>query len=470
MSILKKIQEAIEASRTVADLTISEDPGCLSISGSMSNTVLASWQKVLDHKCLWLELNFIDDSDDPIEPKDGKQGEWFRLTLTFASSTTTPHIFTSEGWRSLLLNEEVLSAAKIIRLGFIENEFKTKAFNIEPWLDDSLTVDVQEAKNISEVSPRRQVRCQSPDLLAPIRIEPWVLVGSLPVNCPATKIWQEVSVEMIAKSLTNELYKDGNVAKVVLSGQPTRKLEFGIFQPNNIPFKILQEAAAWVYLEGEDVEVRHTFLSSELSRAWSPNVSFCEGIPKRLASALDSARLLYKAHLRSGSKDIIKALADLRKTLADEVQKLLQQSKDLSSAVWRDVAIAIGVIGVRFAMEGAKANQVTDNFTVIYFMVALYIFVSYTITVTTNKRFLKIVEDSRQSWRTKLYAFLDDNDYQALAETPLSDAVSAYKNTQKQTTRVVFVVVIALMAIAASEQQWIGVGQLIDLIKNAFNH
>jgi hypothetical protein len=469
MSILKKVHEAIEASRIVADSNISEDPGCLSISGRISDAVLSAWQKVTEHKCSWLKLNFIDDSDDPIEPKDGIEGERFRLRLIFKSPITAPHIFTPEGWRSLLLDEETLIHAQTIRLAFIETGFDTKAFSVEPWLDDPIAVDTEVKKNVSDISPRRQVRCQSPLLLAPIRIEPWILVGSISKHCSAISIWQEISAQMIAMSLTNELYKDGEVSKAILSGQPPRKLDLGIFQPNNTPFNALQEAATWVYLEGEDVEVRHTFLSSELARAWTPNIPFCEGLAARLAGALDSARLIYKAHLRSGSKDIIKALADLRKTLTDEVQKLLQQSRDLSSAVWRDVVIAIGVVGVRFAMDSVKANQVTHGFALIYFAVALYISVSYAITVATNTRFLDIVEASRQSWRTKLYAFLDDNDYQTLAENPLSDAVLAYRNTQRQTTRVVLAVVCSLIVIAAVELQWIKAEQLIEFIERIYS-
>lgn len=469
MSILKKVLEAIEASRTDIDSNISEDPGCLSISGRMSNSGLSVWQEVIDHHCSWFALTFIDESDDPIEPKEGREGERFRLSLTFESPITTPHIFTPEGWGSLLTDEKSLSHAQTIRLAFIETGFNTKAFNVEPWLNDPTAVDPQTESNVSNISPRRQVRSQSPLLLAPARIEPWILAIPVTEQNPAINIWQKVSAQMIARSLTNELYKDADIAKVILSGQPPRKLELGIFQSGNFPFNALQEAATWVYLEGEDVEVRHTFLSSELARAWSSNVSFCEGLAERLASALDSARLLYKAHLRSGSKDIIKALADLRKTLSDEVQKLLQQSKDLSSAVWRDVAIALGVVGVRFAMDSVKANQVTSDFTLIYVGVALYICVSYWITVTTNTRFLSIVEASRQSWRTKLYAFLDDNDYQTLAENPLSDAVLAYRNTQRQTTRVVLAVVCVLIVIAAVELQWIKAEQLIEFIKRIYS-
>lgn len=465
MSILRKIHEAIEASRNSADFNISEDPGHLWLAGRLSCAAMSAWQAVQDEPCIWLTFECIDESQDCIKPKEGQEGEKYRISLRFTSPDTTPHILTPEGWRSFLFNERTLSSARVVRLAFINTGFETRAFSVEPWVNVPFAVDLQDQKRINDTGPRRQVRCQTPDLMAPIRIEPWILVGSAPDNCQAIIIWQKVSAQMIAKSLPNELYKESDVPKVGLYGQPPRRLDFGSFELNEILFKALQEAAAWLYLEGDDVEVRHTFLSAELARAWTPGISFCAGLSSRLSGALDSARLVYKAHLRAGSKDIIKALADLRKTLSDEVQKLLQQSRDLSGAVWRDVAIAIGVLGIRIAMDSVKASSTTFGFAIIYFLVAVYICVSYRISIATNNKFLDIVETARKSWRTKLYAFLDDDDYQTLADKPLTDAVTAYRNTQTRTTIVVVVVSFLLLIGVLFEMQWIEMGRLIEIIK-----
>jgi hypothetical protein len=469
MSTLKKVHEAIEASRAATDFNISEDPGHLWIGGTMPRAALSAWQAVVDDQCSWLTLECKDEAQDTIEPRDGREGEKQRLSLRFQSPDTSPHLFSPEGWRSFLQKDLGISSARTIKLAFIKNGFNTRAFSIEPWINSPTPAETQDQERISNAGPRRQVRCQSPDLMAPAQIEPWILAGPAPDHCEAVTIWQGVAAQMIAKSLPNELYKDNDgISKVVLSGQPSRRLDLGAFQTHKVPFQALQEAANWVYLEGDDVEVRHTFLSAELARAWTPDDSFCAGLESRLASALDSARLVYKAHLRSGSKDTLKALADLRKTLADEVQKLLQQARDLSSAVWRDVAIAIGVVGIRVAMDGAKADKITLGFAMIYLLVAIYIGASYAIIIVTNQRFLDIIETSRKTWRTKLYAFLDNDDYQTLADKPLTDAVTAYRNTKKLTTIVVLVVIFLLMTGVAFEMHWIEAGRLIEFIKSTF--
>ena len=466
MSILRKILEAIEASRSIAGLAVNEEPGHLQISGKMTHAALIAWQAVFDDKCAWLKFDCKDEAHDSIEPRNALQGENQRLSIIFESPVNTSHLFTPEGWRIFLYNEQVMSTVRIVKLAFINSRFETRAFSVEPWIGTPSSVEPQYRNCISDNGPRRQVRCQSPDLMAPARIEPWILSSSVPDNCKAIIVWNKIAAEMIAKSLPNELYKENNVSKVCLIGQPPRRIKLGEFNNYDIPIKLLQEAASWLYLEGDDVEVRHTFLTAELARAWTLNVSFCDGLNSRLAGALDSARLVYKAHLRSGSKDIIKALADLRKTLSDEVQKLLQQSRDLSASVWRDVAIAIGILAIRLAMDSVKAGGMTLGFAAIYFLVAVYIIASYRISISTNNKFLDIVETARVSWRTKLYAFLDDDDYQILADKPLTDAVKAYRTTQTRTTVVVVTVVLLLCFGIAVESQWLDMGLVIQGIKD----
>lgn len=467
MSILKKIHEAIEVSRLADDFTISEDPGSLQISGAMPLSALSAWQSVIDEPCAWLTLECIDATHDRIAPRDGVSGERHRVNLKFTSPPTTPHLFTPEGWRILLHNDQAISSATSVRLAFIDIGFQTRAFEVEPWVDVPKTIECPRRNRKLDAGPRRQVRCHSPELMAPISLEPWINAGIAPDNGQAVEIWRDVAAQMIVRSLPNDLYREGEIFKVGLSGQPPRRLDLGLFRSNEIQFKILQEAATWLYLEGDDIDVRHTFLSAELAREWAPDVTFYAGLASRLPRALESARLVYKAHLRSGSKDTLKALADLRKVLSEEVQKLLQQSRDLSSAVWRDVAIAIGVLAVRFAMDGIRASQVTTEFGAIYCLVALYIGVSYAITVSTNNKFLAIVETSRRSWRTKLYSFLDDDDYKILADKPLGDAIAAYRTTQWITTLVVLVVVLALLAGATHEIKWSSYEPLVECLVNA---
>ncbi|CAO4176265.1 hypothetical protein [Methylorubrum aminovorans] len=120
---------------------------------------------------------------------------------------------------------------------------------------------------------------------------------------------------MVVRSLPTELYRDGSASRVALAGRPSRRIDLGEAPAGDPAFAVLQRAARWTYLEGTDIEVRHTLLTAELAREWKPERPFGDGLAERLEPALDLASLVYKAHLRSGSKDTLKALADLRKTL-----------------------------------------------------------------------------------------------------------------------------------------------------------
>ena len=462
MSLSTTVHAAVEASRSSDGVLISEDPGNLHVSGKLSREALEAWQAVWDLSAPWLTATCVDSFGDYIVPSSVHDDE-VRINLTFAPSAGAPHLFTEEGWRSLLFDEGALASAVSIFLAFDSVRFETLAFNVAQWVADP--IDVEPRSGTSDVNPRRYVRCQATDFMAPRSIAPWMCKVPPVKAGVAWHLWQSVMAVMIARSLPNELYKDVEVTRVILSGQPPRSLDFGSFPKDGPNYDLLQEAAKWVYLEGSDIEVRHTFFSAELAREWPSQLTFCEGITGKAVQGLESAKLLYKAHLRSGSKDTLKSLADLRKTLADEVQKMMQQAKDLSSGVWKDVSIAIGVVAIRLALDSTKIATSAKAFSAIYIVVAIYILVSYYISLATNSRFLEIVNNSRSSWRNKLYGFLEDADYTALAEMPLADAFGAYNATRRQTTIVVCLVVLALTTASLIELEILPVEALLSEIK-----
>ncbi len=454
MSIPRTVHEAVEASRRAPDFVVNEDAGRLTVAGTLSREALAAWQAVADANAPWLTLDCFDGSDDVVAPREVQEDDRVRMTLTYTPRQGAEHLFTLEGWRSLLLDSDRACRASVVRLAFLgrADGFRTRGHDVEAWTDFPAGASLPDAR--SEAGPRRVVRSQSPELMAPPRIDPYV-AASGKVEGPAAVAWREAAGRMIALSLPNELYRDGSANMILLAGQPPRRLDLGDAGTGVNGFDAQQAAASWVYLEGADVEVRHTFLSAELSREWTAGESFRTGLPKRVEPALDSARLLYKAHLRAGSKDTLKALSDLRKTLSDEVQKLLQQSRDLSAAVWRDVSVAIGVLVVRLAIDGAKGGAGGAGFAWLYAVVAAYVGISYGVSLSTNRKFLGVVERSRSAWRTKLYGFLDDADYKALADEPLAEALTAYRRAEGRTTAIVAVVVVVMLVASAMEAGWV---------------
>ncbi|MGU3452412.1 hypothetical protein [Methylobacterium sp. 391_Methyba4] len=468
MSTSISVHSAVEASRSAPDFTVNEDAGRLVVTGTFSPGALVAWQRVFDDAPVWLSVRCVDGSQDEVNPGTVQVGERVRVTLAFVPTPGSTHLFTVEGWRSFLLDDARVRNSTSVRLAFAaaEDVFSTRAFPVDRWVGEPVASEPPESSEPrTEVGPRRVVRSQSPDLMAPSRIEPFITSGE-PAPGPAFAAWREVAAAMIARALPNELYRDGTEGWLILSGQPPRKLVLGSGTVTDVGFRALLSAASWVYLEGTDVEVRHTFLTAELAREWTFGESFRDGLPTRLPPALDSARLLYKAHLRSSSKDTLKALADLRKTLAEEVQKLLQQSRDLSTAVWRDIAVAVGVMVVRLAVDSTKSAAAGKGFAWVFLMVALYVAASFRMSVGTNRRFLDIVEQSRAAWRTKLYGFLDDADYGTLADRPVTEALAAYRRTENRSTVFVVVVCFALMAGAAVEGGWIDLDAIWTVVRD----
>lgn len=463
MSTLQSIRDAIEASRSSDDFKASEDPGKLVVSGSFSRAALDHWQIVEDSRPSWLRINCIDSSEDSVSPRDAQDGEQVRISLNFDNVSGTVCLFSQDGWKSFLLSEQGPYIVRTVRLAFADWNFKTRGFDVEPWVEDDIGQPAKIAK--FEVGPRRIVRSQSASFMAPVSIEPWLLVNCEHESDLGFLIWKEVASDMLARSFPNELFCDGETQCVTLLGQPQRKLNFGhTTSRTSIPFEWMQLAAKWIYYDGSDNEVRHTFLSSELGRDWPTGASFSDGLSTKLSGALDAANLMYKAHLRSGIKDTLKALADLRKTLADDVQKLLQQAKDLSASVWRDIAVAVGVLAIRFALDGAKSAESSSAFGWIYILVAAYILISYLISVSTNLYFILILKNTQIAWRTKLYAFLDDGDYTALAQKPLTEALDAYSRTQRWTSLVVVLVVFGMVWAAVIE--WYSLAQVANFTRN----
>lgn len=263
-------------------------------------------------------------------------------------------------------------------------------------------------------------------------------------------LWRDMAADALRRSLVNEIYDVDGATRVVLAGSPTRRLDLGGAPATAPTFAELQQTARWVFVEGQDVELRHTLLTGELAREWRDEQPFAVGLTDRLPVALESAGLAYRAHVQQGSRETIKSLSDLRKTLADEIGKVTQQTRDLSSGLWRDVAVAIVTVAFRLSMDATKSTA-TPVYAVVLMLVAAYIVVSQVVTVKSSRAFLKVAADARSQWRQKGYAYLSNVEFDALAGTPLAEARRIYDRVEAAANWVAGVVVVGLVIFAAWE-------------------
>ncbi|ENY4946531.1 hypothetical protein [Citrobacter farmeri] len=453
-SILEKIGKAINCSRRASDLVITEDQQAtarkLFISGTMDNDALQLWGEVIDADAENLRITFVDESRDDIHPAQGIPNQKHFITIISDEVPGILRLFTQEGWRTFLLGDPGLRQYHLICALFVSEEFETQQWKVVPW---KKMYQVRAEINIPPQTPsvtKSIIRCFSTEFLPPDTIAPWILVSGDTITNEPIKLWSLLACRELLKCFVNELFA-AEIKKVGLSGKPPRKIPFGEEHAALPAFDVIQETAKWIFLEGNETELKHTFLSSELAREWPEGVTFCEGIVYRLPPALESARLLYKAHIRTGGKDTLKSLGDLRKSLTEDTQKILQQSRDLSAALWKDMALVISTLVLRYSLEALKASGPQKVYALAFCALALYIAISYGMSVYINRNALSLLEKNRTTWRSKLYGFLDEQDYQELAGFPVNAAMRSYRRVERITSAIVLILITLLLAAAASE-------------------
>lgn len=456
ISILEKIGKAIDRSRRASDLVITEDQQATSrklfISGTMDSDTLQLWGEVIDADAENLRIAFFDESRDNIHPRQGVPDQKHFITIISDEVPGILRLFTLEGWRTFLLQDPRLRQYRCICALFVSESFETQQWKVVPWkqmLPEESETDVP--AGTASVT-KSIIRCFSTDFLPPDTIAPWLLVSGDKITDVPMKIWTSLACRELLKCFVNELFA-AEIKTVGLSGKPPRKIPFGEEHAALSAFDVIQETAKWIFLEGNETELKHTFLSSELAREWPEGVTFCEGIVYRLPPALESARLLYKAHIRAGGKDTLKSLGDLRKSLTEDTQKILQQSRDLSSALWKDMALVISTLVLRYSLEALNASGQQKVYALTFCALALYIAISYGMSVYINRHALSLLEKNRTTWRSKLYGFLDEQDYQELAGLPINAAMRSYHRVEGMTSAIMLIL-ITLLLTAASGEFW----------------
>lgn len=444
------VSAALEASGA---LDVGETLGSLTVAGTPDEAALSAWRAVAvdcaHHGCRLTCRDDLGDAHD-LTTADLTElaGEPLRITLEIQQPANAIRVATSHGLRRALGAVDTLPNVSEIRLLGLGVPILTLGVNIVAWGAGDLDAAPRPAS--AYPSPRRFARTIAGDGRAPAEIGSWLLDGDPDRHDEPFLLWRALAADAIRRSLVSEIYDVDGATRVVLAGSPTRRLDLGDGDETVESFAALQEAARWLFAEGRDVELRHTLLAGELAREWRDEQPFAAGLPGRLPVALESAGLAYRAHVQQGSRETIKSLSDLRKTLAEEIGKVTQQTRDLTSGLWRDVAVAIVAVAFRLSMDATKTTA-TPVYSIVLLLVAAYIVVSQVIAVHSSRAFLKVSADARANWRHKGYAYLSDAEFDALAGTPLAESRRIYDRVETTANWVAGLVAAGLVTFAAWE-------------------
>lgn len=416
--------------------TIDESVDRLSVSGRFDAPLLVQWSAIASEiNAAGLgSLKALDSISDEVDLivalLDDLHGS-IRIVIEKHNSGSTFFAYSWRGLAALLGAGEQISLARRIHIAELTHSFSAESCTFTPWTGVPPDHEDTEIKG-SIPSPRRIVKDVAGGKV-PISIAPFLLVAAPLLSSKTYQIWQQVSCQQMLLCLVNEIWRTDGNEMVVLAGPRTRRVPAGLVPlPATDLFAVATECANWVFASGRDVDVRHTLFTYELAREWPESETLANGFSTKAPRALDAAKTAFHAHVRETSKDTLKALGDLRKTLSEEVTKVIQQTRELLSGMWRDFAFAATVLAARTALLIAeKPAAESPAIKVLLIGTAVFLAFSVYMTLRSNAKFMSIAAVSRKSWRDKLYGFLPEDDLKRLADEPMLQCESEYRATRR---------------------------------------
>lgn len=356
----------------------------------------------------WLNVRATDEGGDLDPTTIGDDDQ--RITVRAQKPGIPPGIeavLTRSGLAAALDRAEL--AARVWIHG-LNDPFETLTVRFAPWGDNSDFMPDE-----IPPSPRRVVRVLNDGNQFPEDLGRWLLRDpAITIEGRGIQPWRRMALEQLGHALADEIEPDG---RLLFRGPPATR-----FTPNADTFveasslEAIERAALWVFENPRELENRHVLLAAEIARA-----ALTGGSPTELAeisgTALEGAKIAYNFGVTQQSRDTLKALADLRKSVGDETARLAESTRALATAVAGSVLANLGIIVARLSMP-ATNSWVPAAAVTLGIVLAIYV----GSIIWSGMHYLKLQETIRSQWRNRLYRFLDEAEYERMVTDPVKRA------------------------------------------------
>ncbi len=300
--------------------------------------------------------------------------------------------------------------------------FRARGLEVVPW--NFANPFAPPGASLGPIDPTSYVRDFVPDREVVTDLNPWILLTPPAAASQAFGAWAAVAARRLAGGLVSSAWLEDGHVWLQAAGPPIYRIRADDAVLAAARSR-LTEAANWVFLSGLDIEARHLLYSGELARASRPN----QDLLVTLDRTLEAAKAAYEAHVQSSSRETLKTLADLRKTVIDETQKVAQRAQDLTATLWRDLAVSATPFALKILGDAGKAPSPTITAT-FYFAAALFIGLSFILQWRINQSFFAGQTASRQRWMQTLYSYISAREREEIAEAPIQQAMENYRETR----------------------------------------
>lgn len=328
--------------------------------------------------------------------------------------TAVLYLATEAGFRAFL--DKGHSASRWHVLGLLKS-FYTRARTYADWGVEVLYVESQATK-----SPRLLVKESADVRTVPEDVRHWLLADGheLDEADPLHIVWAAQAFDALSRCFANEI--DATGSKLSFRGPP--KLNLTLPKATNSAqqitlndFKVVQDAAVWVFDNAREAEVKHILLSAEIARSGRADGEAVQYFRENLAAALDCGKIAYQMAVSEITKDTLKSLGDLRKAVTEETSKATDATRQAIAAISTALTVGLGLIAARLTLQ-------IDPYLISLVMAVAFGYT--TLNVMSGRKFINIQRQLRQDWQSKLYRFLSESEYKKMVGDPIEQAESFF--------------------------------------------
>ncbi|WP_427788489.1 hypothetical protein [Brevundimonas diminuta] len=441
MTTPQRIAELI--GRTTAREDRDERPGHLVLRASLDDPASrAEWLALRKEPPPFIGNVAITEIDDDIELDEHappEPGGVYRITIKTATVAGQLRLFLSASLAAWIDQTAEVDVVMIADMG-PEETFATRRARFQLW-----TTEEPEAFAPSEPAADPRAFCSdfTGTHQTPSDIRPWLIRSAPARQGESWAIWTEASSRKLMAAISDGVSNSTHGLLYHFSGPPACTLSLTDAEVTALNPE-LQAAAKWIFLEGRDADTRHMFMAAEWARTHRAGAAGQLG-----KGSLASAMAAWSAYAKSGSKETLKALTDLRKAVVDEGQKAAQRAQDMAGAMWKDIAIASVPFLLKILPDVSKlaSQRLAGAFALI---AAAFLVFSFGIQVYINSRYFRTQATARGVWKRALNTALTPDEVEEFSEVPIQTGIADYERVRLAIGIVYAVLVIALLVYAVA--------------------
>lgn len=350
------------------------------------------------------------------------------IEVVIKKKSIIPYFLTARGFEDYLNSENALHSINCINLFFIERPYSSIGVNFSNnenassgiHLSTSSYDQVESIKYVKPLSDRAQN-------YLPSDLSKWVTESTMLDESPIE--WKLVSTRKCITLLSTEY--DINNGGVDLYFLSDKRKWLRLSSSNTATYKpiikLVHEICFWIYFENRDIVAKHTLFNSQLCQLIvSDDGSHEEGtLAPMLENALTNSKLAYKYHFYNTNKELTKILSSLNEKIFNHVDNIRKNTVLLISSTWRDFAVFLAVILLRYSLKKEGIDQ--DYHMIIGRSFSIYLAISFILNSSVAFWHYGKLKSSMKKDKEKIYSYLSNTEYEEYALNPIKDAHSMYK-------------------------------------------